>query len=167
MMVNHKNAKEHFNYNPETGVFTHRKERLAGKKKYRYKIGDSAGYKNSYGYMVSKGCYLHRIAFVFMGDTIPKEVEHINRIRHDNRFINLRSPVGKNNQRNRSKNKNNTSGYNGVTFDRGKWKAEINVNSKKINLGRFKNKEDAFNARQEANKKFGFSAGHGKNDILY
>lgn len=52
--------------------------------------------------------------------------------------------------------KTNTSGVTGVKFDktRQKWYAEIEFKGKKHYLGRYINKEDAVNARKEAEEKF-------------
>ena len=51
---------------------------------------------------------------------------------------------------------NNTSGYIGVSWDkrRTKWLAQIAVNHKHINLGRYTNKAAAIAARKAAEKKY-------------
>ena len=46
--------------------------------------------------------------------------------------------------------KNNTSGAVGVCVKRGRWIAQIKVDSKTIFIGGFRNKEDAVKARQKA-----------------
>lgn len=50
----------------------------------------------------------------------------------------------------------NTSGFKGVYWceNVGKWNAKIEFQKKKINLGYFKNKEDAIKARKEAERKY-------------
>ena len=83
----------------------------------------------------------HRIVFFIHNKYFPKEIDHINRVRHDNRIENLRNAV------NHSKNlgnqsvqkRNKTSIYKGVCWDanRGKWMASIKFNKKRINIGRF------------------------------
>lgn len=57
---------------------------------------------------------------------------------------------------NRSMRSDNTSGVTGVYWckSRNKWNAEIRINSKKINLGYFINKEDAIKARKRAEIKY-------------
>lgn len=52
--------------------------------------------------------------------------------------------------------KNNTSGHKGVSWDknRSKWLAYIKFKSKRINLGRFADKQDAINARIKAEEKY-------------
>lgn len=50
--------------------------------------------------------------------------------------------------------KNNTSGYTGITVDRGKYRVRITINRISINLGRFINIEDAIKARKQAEEKY-------------
>jgi hypothetical protein len=86
----------------------------------------------------------------------PKiEVDHINGNTLDNRrSSNLRICVHKNNGKNRSRSKNNTSGYKGVIWrkDNKKWRASITSNGKKYSLGNFIDKKDAARAYNEAAK---------------
>ena len=51
---------------------------------------------------------------------------------------------------------NNTSGQKGVHWDREKkrWRSEITVKGKRIRLGRYADKQDAINARLEAEEKY-------------
>ena len=53
---------------------------------------------------------------------------------------------------NKSKRVNNTSGITGVSWDKesNKWKSQIAINNRKINLGRYSTKEEAIRVRQEA-----------------
>lgn len=53
-------------------------------------------------------------------------------------------------------NKNNTSGYRGVSYrkDRGKYRAYIKIKKQDIFLGNFDDIEDAIEARKEAEKKY-------------
>lgn len=98
---------------------------------------------------------MHR---AILGNT-SKETDHINGNGLDNRRSNLRACSTSENGMNRSKQKNNTSGYKGVYLEKGKnkFKAQINVNNKKITLGRFDTAEQAAKAYDEAVKKY-----HGK-----
>ena len=52
--------------------------------------------------------------------------------------------------------KNNTSGFKGVSWEKhtNKWHAYIMLRGKQKNLGRFTNKQDAINARKEAEEKY-------------
>jgi hypothetical protein len=64
----------------------------------------------------------------------------------------LRKATHKENTRNRTKTRRNTSGFVGVTLNKNsqKWRAIIVVNSKTISLGEYCNKDDAVKARLKA-----------------
>lgn len=93
----------------------------------------------------------HRLAFVIMCNRLPEgDVDHINGIRHDNRWCNLRDVDRRTNLQNqcRATASNRTSGLLGVSWDsaRNLWYAQIVADGKAKNLGRFKTKEDAHEA---------------------
>jgi hypothetical protein len=77
-------------------------------------------------------------------------VDHINHDTLDYRKTNLRICTLSQNQHNRYVPRNNTSGYKGVRWNKGKWEARINKDGKTTNLGRFANIEDAANAYKKA-----------------
>lgn len=90
----------------------------------------------------------HRIAWAWMTGEWPEhEIDHINRVRSDNRWINLRKATLQENMLNKSKYKNNTSGCPGVMWHKpsGKWAVCIGVNRKKRHLGYFHDKQEAVN----------------------
>jgi hypothetical protein len=74
-------------------------------------------------------------------------VDHINGNGLDNRRANLRVCSQAENLRNRKIHSNNSCGLKGVYWDDsnrgGSWRAQIRVNGKKINLGRFATSEAA------------------------
>ena len=80
--------------------------------------------------------------------------DHINGDTLDNRCENLRNATSTQNQINRGKRSDNSSGYKGVSPVRGtnKWKAQIQINKKKICLGLFDDIEDARQVRDDAEK---------------
>ena len=84
--------------------------------------------------------------------------DHININPSDNRRENLRLIDRQENSKNRHRQSNNTSGKNGVSFNKNKnkWTAYIGVNKKQIFLGDFVNFEDAVNARLKAEEKYGY-----------
>jgi hypothetical protein len=83
-------------------------------------------------------------------------VDHINNNPLDNRKCNLRICTRSQNNKNRSLAKNNTSGYTGVTYNKADkvWRVTIYNEGKRIQLGSYKNIEDAITVRQEAEKKY-------------
>jgi len=85
-----------------------------------------------------------------------KNCDHKNRNPLDNRKINLRACTITENNRNRSKGKNNTSGVIGVNWNKNenKWVARIKTTEKRVLLGYFNNKDDAIIARLKAEQKY-------------
>lgn len=131
-------------YDSETGIFTYLQDGLHKKK------GETAGYVGRNGYRAVKLdaqiYYAHRLAFLYMTGSFPENhVDHINHVRTDNRWCNLRPVTQAENNRNASKRKDNTSGYTGVSLSKGtmKWTASCSINGKRKQLGTFENKEDA------------------------
>ena len=157
--------KEQLHYNPETGLFT----RLVANSN-SVNIGDIANNLDRYGYIQisinNKNYKAHRLAFLYIeGELPPEQVDHINHIRNDNRWINLRKVTNQENQKNRTISKNNTSGVVGVVwYKRDKiWKAQIKINGKNKHLGYYAYKSEAAKARKAAEKKYGFHINHGAN----
>lgn len=111
---------------------------------------------NHKGYVRSeirgKQVMLHRVV---MNVTDPQlQVDHIKGNKLDNRKSQLRICTNQQNQFNRGKNKNNTSGYKGVKWraDRSKWIAVINFNRKRKILGSFECPKEASKAYVTAAK---------------
>ena len=75
----------------------------------------------------------------------------------DYRWSNLRPASISEQNQNRGMQKNNTSGFKGVCWNKKtkKWQAYIYVDCKQIYLGLFEQKEDAIKARLEAERKYG------------
>lgn len=106
-------------YNPQTGHLTWKYNR-----NWRSKAGDIAGHINKVsGYaelVINKKLYLcHRLAFLYMTGRWPKaEIDHINNIRYDNRWNNLREATVSQNRCNTRLSRNNSSGFKGVYFNK-------------------------------------------------
>jgi hypothetical protein len=102
---------------------------------------------------------LHRVIMKCYDES--KVVDHINNNPLDNRKENLRITTQNINIRNKSKTKNSSSKYIGVSYDksRNKWSSSITVDYKKIYLGRFISEEQAAKVRDEATKKYFGSTG--------
>jgi len=103
----------------------------------------------------------HRVVYALHSgiDPYPFEVDHVDRNPKNNNPGNLRTATRRENARNKFIPKNNKSGCRGVTYcsRTSRWMAQIGHNSKCLFLGRFKDKNQAIKARQEAE-----SAIHGK-----
>lgn len=161
--------KELLNYDPETGVFVW-KIRVNSK----VAAGSVAGTLNSRGYTTitwdGKKLLAHRLAWLFVyGEWPTGKLDHINRVRIDNRVVNLREASNSENSLNQSIRSDSSSGVRGVSYDpaRCKWRAHITLNRKHINLGRFEHKDDALRARKSAEARCGVSefCNGGVNDI--
>ena len=85
-----------------------------------------------------------------------KKCDHKDRNLLNNRRINLRTATVSENARNRSVQKNNTSGVTGVNwYNQGnKWRAQIGYNKQIIYLGSFNDKEGAIKTRLMAELKY-------------
>ena len=147
-MITQSELKEVLDYNPDTGVFTWIKSTTR-----RVKTGDVAGSKNNRRYInirVNKKQYLaHRLAYLYMTGNFPENfIDHINHIKDDNRWANLRDATNSQNQANQLKRKNNKSGYKGVAYYKRdkKWHARIMYMKKRIHIGYYTTPEEAYEA---------------------
>ena len=112
---------------------------------------------------MKRGYRLHRLAWFYVFNEWPAEIDHINHIINDNRIDNLRNVAKPTNSKNRGIQKNNSSGFNGVMFhkDSKKWIAYVGIDKKTITLGYFDDIESAIKRRNEANIKYNFHSNHG------
>jgi len=96
-------------YDPETGVFIW-KPRTTDDKSWNTKFaGEVAGSINNHGYRrigIDGKIYMAaRLAWLYVHGEWPKnEIDHINRVRDDNRMVNLRDVTSTENSNNRSDN---------------------------------------------------------------
>ena len=123
--------------------------------------GEIAGSLNPNGYIYIKINYklyrAHRLAWLYETGSFPLEqIDHINGIRNDNRYQNLREATRSQNKCNTKMYANNASGFKGVGLYKptGKYRASITVNNKLIYLGYFDNPELAYAAYCEAALKY-------------
>lgn len=121
-------------------------------KKYTWYL-NGRGYLSAHQPKTQKEIRMHRLITNASSD---KQVDHINHNRLDNRKENLRLVSSSQNNMNKGRQSNNTSGITGVSYYKRQdvYEAQIQVNYKQIHLGRFKNKEDAIKARKEAEVKY-------------
>ena len=126
-------------YDPDSGLWI---DRYSGKCKWtkvrgRYQIR-----------MFRNGYYIHRLVFIYMIGHWPKgEVDHLNTIRTDNRWCNLRDVNHATNQRNCKRDKRNKSGISGLRKrPNGSWSVRIG----KQRLGVFETQIIAAQVRLQA-----------------
>ena len=102
-----------------------------------------------------KNFRIHRILYEkYHNIKIPDNlvIDHINRIKTDNRIENLRIVSRNQNGQNINQRIDNTSGYKNICWFKynKKWCVQIRVNGKKIHYGCFENIQDAIQKRDEA-----------------
>jgi hypothetical protein len=99
---------------------------------------------------------LHRVIFFMHHGYFPKEIDHIDCDRRNNRIENLREATGSQNQKNRGLPRNNTSGYKNVTWCKsvGKWQVGMSFKKKFKKIGFFDDIELADLVAQEARNKY-------------
>jgi len=85
------------------------------------------------------------------GDWPKHQIDHINRDPRDDRWDNLREATQSENQRNKGLQKNNTTGYKCVYFekDRNHWTVKVGINKKRFRLGYYKTAEEAHEAHRK------------------
>ncbi len=125
-------------YDPDTGVMTRIKKTCN-----RVTIGKACGALNTKGYLqvsIEGRLYLlTNLAVLYMTGAWPVGiVDHKNGLKKDNRWDNLRDvSLSVNAQNLKGPKRKNKSGYLGVSPSHGKWAANIDLNKKRTNLGRF------------------------------
>jgi len=155
-MLTQDEIKKYLNYNPETGIFIWLCDRGIRKTK-----GKIAGSKFRSGYILIKINDIfypaHRLAWIYMFGSEPLEfIDHINRIKDDNRICNLREASRIQNGYNREISSNNTSGIKGISWcsHHKRWVARVGVNKIRKCIGYFKSINDAESAIVDARKKY-------------
>jgi hypothetical protein len=154
-ILTQERLKELLNYDPATGIFTNRVVRQGMRKG----ANSIAGTKNGYGYMViqidGRKFSAHRLAWLYMYGVWPvNQIDHINRVRDDNRIVNLRDVTPSENLHNGSDCPRNTSGVRNVVWHKRnkKWQAQIMVNNKYQYLGLYDDIEKARKVAELASK---------------
>lgn len=145
---------EKYSYNPDTGEFTR-------------KSGKSVGWLNTLGYrsiwLEGKTLLVHRCIWIMMTGEEPNQIDHINHIRDDNRWCNLRNVQARDQQLNMQIRRNNKTGVQGVrVLPSGRFCAYIMVNRVQIPLGTYDTIEEATAHRKAGEIKYGFHENHGQ-----
>jgi hypothetical protein len=167
--------KECLTYDPDTGIFVWKERPLN-----HFATSDSHGSWNSRlagtrtihitpaGYpsvRIARIPYLlHRLAFLYMEGEMPaNDTDHINGVRDDNRWVNLRPATKSENLRNTKMRFDNKSGVMGVFLHKrsGRWGASIR-DGKRKNLGFYEDWFEAVCARKSAEVRLGYHVNHGR-----
>lgn len=145
-----------FEYHPDSGKLIRKVQT-----NYNALKNSQVGYKKNTGYIAltinSEEYLVHKIVWKMSYGTEPLFLDHINRIKSDNRLENLREVTPTENVLNVD-----DSRYYGTSLKRGvykhskdnKWRSAIQINKKRVNLGLFDTEEKASEAYQEARAKY-------------
>jgi hypothetical protein len=163
---------ELFVYFPETGKLVAR--HTMGTGRAYHKVGEEVGTLNPNGYrQVTIGRRknsTHRLIwFLVTGKWPDHEIDHLNGVKDDNRWDNLRDITHRENVCNKRMYSNNESGCTGVSWHKGdnRWQASIRQNGKLRYIGCFDSLEEAIKARQQAQEETGiFTERHGKSKTI-
>ncbi|MBU9404016.1 HNH endonuclease [Burkholderia multivorans] len=129
-----------FDYDPDTGVLTRKKtpDSHGGFRDCNHVVQST----NGKGYLIVRvnghNRRVHRLVWeMHYSVDAPPVVDHENRVRDDNRIANLRAATLCGNNQNAMRKSGSTCQYRGVRFERhvGKYRAQITVGGKYINLG--------------------------------
>lgn len=140
-----------FEYNHDSGLL----RRIDGNKRAltKWRQGSLTAFNYRAFKVNGRVCLAHILAYALYYGNYPENyVDHINGNPSDNRICNLRPATHRENMCNMKLRKDNTSGFQGVTFNRNskKWQASIRVKGKKIHLGYFKSPDEARDKYLEA-----------------
>ena len=150
-MLTQDYLKSILDFDPSSGIFYWKVKRP------NINIGDLANNIGKNGYVrisiKNKKYYAHRLAWLYVYGEFPtNQIDHINRIRTDNRIQNLRDVKQSENVQNASIRKNKTVKSRGVALCKktNKYRARIRLNGKEIYLGYFSTEEKAYAAYRHA-----------------
>ncbi len=156
-----KELRRFYKYDPETGFFTRKIINKIGpkckpKETNRVLVLTENGLEEKIKYVTlsihGKQYTAHRLAFLYMEGYLPENtVDHINGIKDDNRWCNLREVSTKCNLRNKGPRKGNKTGICGVYQSKNKETFVVSICGKI--LGRTKTLEQAAKLRWRAEKK--------------
>lgn len=149
-MITQAALKKLLRYDKKSGKFYWRQDRGGISK------GTEAGSGHNQGYIyirVNKVAYLaHRLAWLYVKGVWPDfQIDHKNRIRSDNRWLNLMDLTHSQNAINRKPRKGSKSGVTGVGWNTrdGVWMAYVERNKQRTNLGAYTTVEAASEARKK------------------
>ena len=140
-MEHHQTVTEHLSYDQATGLFTVRKtNRVVG----TLSMDGYVKVRDPFDKQIKMA---HRLAWFYVTSRWPNsQIDHINGVRSDNRFLNLReSTPGENMQNMQRARRDNRVDLIGANFHSpsNRWRSQIKLNGKKIHLGYFDTAYDA------------------------
>lgn len=139
--------RQHITYDPNTGALTKKGKLIGTRRKDSYLTYTVILDTKYQGCTLSYWCYAHQIAwYLAMGEWAEQFIDHVNGDPGDNRLVNLRLATPAQNSHNQRKRPGLSSQYKGVTKAGKKWKAYIDVDGKKLSLGRYLTEVDAAKA---------------------
>jgi hypothetical protein len=154
VQLTRRRLRELLHYDPDSGEF-HWRERTG----YFIAAGRIAGGVNAHsGYRqiwVDGRIYpAHQLAWLYMaGRWCRPMIDHRDGDRANNRWNNLRRATRSENNANRGLQRNNRSGFKGVSLKSGKWRARIRQNGRLHSLGSFPTPQAAHAAYAAAARK--------------
>ena len=152
--------REYFDYNPFSGTFCRIKSERGVPHGMLFKDvvnTDTRGYLRIR--IMDKDYRIHRLAFMYMEGKMPEFVDHMNGVKTDNRWCNLRPCTQQQNQFNQHR--VGKSGFKGVRVKRlstgvEKWQARIAKDGNEITIGTYDCPKEAARAyNQKAKELFG------------
>lgn len=136
-MITSEQAREYLSYEKESGILRWKVSIGTAK------AGSIAGKMGNRGYIqikiLGKTYQAHRLAWLIMEGDWPNTIDHINNVKNDNRWINLRNSSQQQNMCNVQIRKDNTSGCRGVSWNSKsrKWQVEVKADGKRYYLGSY------------------------------
>jgi hypothetical protein len=146
----YEEVRDILHYDPNTGVFTWRNSPRPGWN------GKVAGHTDAHtGYrrihIMGKLHRAHRLAFLYMtGEWPVYQVDHVDLVRTNNAWSNLREATAKQNKHNSGAKPNKVLNLRGITKHRRRFGARICNGGERIYLGSFATAEEAHKAYCEA-----------------
>jgi hypothetical protein len=148
------NLHKLFLYDPDSGKCIRRVGRGN-----RAPIGEEISRKTKNGYLIvqvdRKNYLVHRLAWFLMTGEWPKEIDHINGVKTDNSWKNLREATRSMNMQNyRQAKRNNRSGFLGVReTDDMTFQARIHRDGVTLCLGTYSTAQEAYDTYVSAKRK--------------
>jgi len=143
MLLDQARLKDLLVYEVATGYFRWRVSRRGASAGLRAGVIRPTGYRQLV--VDRRAYYEHCLAFLYMTGQWPEcEIDHINGVRHDNRWGNLRQVSKQQNAWNKTKlDARNTHGLKGVRRNKKKFMAMISLHGKEVYLGSYATAEAA------------------------